>query len=349
MNLNLDFASFNNCFSGNINHIKEECKRAFKIKEIQSKEQYSTGSTYFVRATESNSNLHILEKLAMEIFQYHTQNINYDPSNSGCEWWVQYINFEDEIGFHFDKDYGLEEENIHKYPNLATVSYFTSIGASTVIVDKRGANNSNNINVNKRKKGNVITNCLGNASYVISKPIEGKHIKFDGRLLHGAPTNVDSDTECSSDNSSSDESSSSNDVNEDDESLSPKRITFLVNIWIDHIPSQATKFSIEHNNISNNYNNIASFCPTTLNQKIYKLCDNSDCEYRSHKFRYNNDLLEIEYSVPKDNDLKVIENDFDVIHVPTEDYCCVKKIGEFVESDDCNSIDEQLNRKNHKH
>ena len=155
--MNLDFESFNDCFHGDIGNLKDECKIAFKIKEVQFADQYSIGSTYFVKASE-RSTLHILERLALEIFQYHARNVNYDPTNSGAEWWVQYIDIEDEIGFHFDKDYGLEDNNIHKYPNLATVSYLSSIGASTVIIDKKGPVNMNTDNNKKRKKDN--TKCL---------------------------------------------------------------------------------------------------------------------------------------------------------------------------------------------
>lgn len=339
--MNLNFESFNNSFLGNIDILKDECKNAFKIKEIQSLDQYSTGNTYFVKASEK-SHLNILERLALEIFQYHTRNISYDPSNSGAEWWVQCIHFEDEIGFHFDKDYGLEENSIHKYPNLATVSYLSSIGASTVIIDKKGPMDVGTKS-NKRKK--ITTNdCLGNASYIISKPVEGKHIKFDGRLLHGAPTKSSGDSDCNSSDIDSNEDSSES--NEEVDLLSPKRITFLVNIWIDHIPVQAAKFSGDKPDSSNNNNNV-SFSPIEGNLKTHKLNDNYGCEYQKHKFRLNNDLLEIGYNVPNENDLKLIETNFDVIHVPTNAYCCVKKIGEFVgvdESDDDDQVCKKYNK-----
>ena len=71
-----------------------------------------------------------------------------------------------------------------------------------------------------------------------------------GSLLHAAPSDFLQDTD-HSDSDSSDESSSSGSSGEsessDDEggsilSLENKRVTFLVNIWLDHLPSQAGPF-----------------------------------------------------------------------------------------------------------
>ena len=109
---------------------------------------------------------------------------------------------------------------------------------------------------------------------IVSRPIIGKHIKFDGRLLHAAPCDLlevadddnnpestgdddDNDEEDSDDDesNSSDVSSESekesrlnadkedaSDNDDDDDINSPKRVTFLVNIWINHIPTQSKAF-----------------------------------------------------------------------------------------------------------
>jgi hypothetical protein len=119
---------------------------------------------------------------------------------------------------------------------------------------------------------------------IISRPVFGKHIKFDGRLLHAAPSDLleeeDSDAENEDDGSGSESDSSSDDDNDDnsgsvdDNSINdinisnvinkdettngrgndsdpeesdsdegfPKRITFLVNIWLNHMPIQSKSF-----------------------------------------------------------------------------------------------------------
>jgi hypothetical protein len=107
---------------------------------------------------------------------------------------------------------------------------------------------------------------------VVSRPLIGKHIKFDGRLLHAAPSDLleelddddedpetnDEDEEDSDDDKSSvvsGESDSDSSVHEDkvedkgsdseesdDDADSSKRVTFLVNIWINHIPMQSKGF-----------------------------------------------------------------------------------------------------------
>ena len=71
---------------------------------------------------------------------------------------------------------------------------------------------------------------------------------FTGSLLHAAPSDFlqdadhsDSDSDSSSDESSS--GSSSENESSDDVSLDNKRVTFLVNIWLDHLPSQAGPFT----------------------------------------------------------------------------------------------------------
>ena len=110
---------------------------------------------------------------------------------------------------------------------------------------------------------------------VVSRPLIGKHIKFDGRLLHAAPSDLleeaddddddpetneeddeeeDSDDDKSSVSGESDSESSvhaekvedkgSDNGDSDDDIDSPRRVTFLVNIWINHIPMQSKAFPV---------------------------------------------------------------------------------------------------------
>ena len=84
----------------------------------------------------------------------------------------------------------------------------------------------------------------------VSLPKVGKHIMFSGSLLHAAPSDFLQDADHSDSTSSSDESSSGSSGESGDDggdgystvSLDNKRVTFLVNIWLDHLPSQAGPF-----------------------------------------------------------------------------------------------------------
>jgi hypothetical protein len=86
----------------------EGCKAVKDAKAVEKDADYSIGTTYFIRADETPSNL--LEECALAIFRHHTsQLVNqqpYDANLSGAEWWTQVIDSRDDIGFHWDRDYG---------------------------------------------------------------------------------------------------------------------------------------------------------------------------------------------------------------------------------------------------
>lgn len=92
----------------------KDCKKAFTCRSLSKKgdKQYSSGSTFFIRANSEPRCL--LESIALSIFKYHTGDNSsntqgvpeFDPSISGAEWWTQVIDHRDEIGMHWDRDYG---------------------------------------------------------------------------------------------------------------------------------------------------------------------------------------------------------------------------------------------------
>ena len=63
-----------------------DCRKAFTARNIdnQEDENYSAGSTYFLRADKKPRCA--LEAFAQEIFQTHTKNATFDPKRSGAEW-----------------------------------------------------------------------------------------------------------------------------------------------------------------------------------------------------------------------------------------------------------------------
>lgn len=90
----------------------------------------------------------------------------------------------------------------------------------------------------------------------LSVPAVGKHIKFDGRLLHAAPCDVIDDRESDdktiiddddsgSESSSGKSSSAGDETNEDDDDQTVvQRVTFLVNIWLNHKPLNSNPFPL---------------------------------------------------------------------------------------------------------
>jgi len=111
------------------------------------------------------------------------------------------------------------------------VTYLSDKGAPTVVMDKVGTENSLEEFVGTTNK------------LIVSKPAVGNHIRFLGDLLHAAPGDLlfeeeDGDDE---DDDEDEENSEAPDLKTLLEKRMSKRITFLVNIWVDHIPSQAKK------------------------------------------------------------------------------------------------------------
>jgi hypothetical protein len=102
------------------------------------------------------------------------------------------------IGFHWDKDETLADvHGIKVYPQVSTVTYLSSVGAPTVILQ----HTRNNV------PGSHSVPCA-----FVSHPAAGKHVSFDGRLLHGVPA----------------------EINDSATPAKYTRVTFLVNVWIDH-------------------------------------------------------------------------------------------------------------------
>jgi hypothetical protein len=206
--------------SGTLDEVLNDCRECFDCK--QSSGSYSTGTTFFISADAKPRCT--LERLALEIFRHHTREIpEMDSSSSGAEWWTQYIDTRDDIGFHWDRDYGLEEESILRYPDIATVTYLSGNGGNTIIADLAG-----DLEITEELIGTTDSF----SRFAVSRLIPRKHIAFSGHLLHGAPSNM-YEVEEVDDKISEDEYS--------EEGM--HRVTFLVNIWINHKPKQILQVS----------------------------------------------------------------------------------------------------------
>ena len=106
------------------------------------------------------------------------------------------------------------------------MTYLTDLGGPTIILNKSSGINDKNIS------GHI-------DDAAISLPLKGKHLKFDGRLLHSAISDLKDQNDDDEDDDNEDD-----DDDEDDEGKQV-RITFLVNIWLDHIPLQSSSLTDE--------------------------------------------------------------------------------------------------------
>jgi len=161
-----------------------------------------------------------LEKLAWSILRQHESRYGLQGS-MGAEWWVQVKpvtdrRHESAIDLHYDKDEALAESfGIGRFPALSTVTYLNDAASPTVVFSHRYDEADSSI-----------------ADVLVSYPLRGKQLVFDGRLLHGAPAHPALRKPGLDDRISNGEKES-------------WRITFLVNIWVGHKPAGVHPLTIE--------------------------------------------------------------------------------------------------------
>jgi len=123
------------------------------------------------------------ERWAAAVFSAHTRGVEFDPRTSGVEWWTQIRTGNEppsrDIGCHWDKDEQLcDDEGLQVCPHLATVTYLSSHGAPTLVLERPAP----------LEHEATAAEAYGPFPRVlVSHPRRGKHICFDGRLLHCAP------------------------------------------------------------------------------------------------------------------------------------------------------------------
>ena len=256
----------------------KDCKKVFTARTRDDEAAYSAGTTYFLPAKMKPRCA--LEGLVQQIFQQHVALLDdpgmYKPAESGAEWWTLVMgddetdknndtkqktekiasengeegeeeDEEDEVGWHFDADYGLEDQapGLLLHPRVATVTYLSNEGAPTVILDCKTPHQGNI----QALDGEKISQAW------VSYPRVGKHLAFDGRLLHGAPAAVFPSLQAlsapiakSTDNKG-DEPPTKRAKTDPAETATPgslacknnnkQRVTLLVNVWLNHCPLDA--------------------------------------------------------------------------------------------------------------
>jgi hypothetical protein len=202
--------------------------------------------TFWVDKSSSSSSTELcaFEQLAWSIYQRHGQHyesLQGKTDGGGAEWWVQVKDINNDgsaIDLHYDKDEALAESfGIGSFPVLSTVTYLTAskkTAAPTIVFDHTYTQGEEDL-----------MNTM-----LISRPRLGKHLIFDGTLLHGAPSHsflqpIDdekpseekSTNEANNTDDSDDKSKESTAQPAKDEVKKKVRVTFLVNIWKDRRPA----------------------------------------------------------------------------------------------------------------
>ena len=180
--------------------------------------------TFFLRADEPPSSG--LEALARHVFERHAPRGRgaFDRRASGAEWWVQWRDAHDDdagVPFHFDKDEELcTLAATYVHPHLSTVTYLRAeCGAAPTVVLERA----------ERVDGRVERGPIARAW--LSAPRARKHVCFDGRLLHGAPAafgRARAGVDAAGRRGAA--------------AAAAPRVTFLVNIWLNHRPLGVARF-----------------------------------------------------------------------------------------------------------
>ena len=193
------------------------------------------GCTHWVDATASPRCA--LEMLAIHVVEFHLQRLGFlQGRRAGAEWWVQRREICDSLSVHWDCDETRKSgTGEHIPPFLATVNYLTNEGAPTIVLpiaaDARGRG------VTMPSSDEEDSARAPTLAAYASFPLRGKHLAFDGRLLHGAvydgpddgPEDLDEGATTAVANSPA----------------AAERLTVLVNLWIDHQPDGVVSLSDE--------------------------------------------------------------------------------------------------------
>ena len=254
-----------------------------------------------------------LEQMAMEVFHKHVpEGYTYDKSTSGAEWWVQIrpspsagrysmladassssstaggekdgSNGTDDdmsksgISFHWDKDEDLRLAmggNLYIHPHLSTVTYLTDLGAPTTALNYR-IDPTSGVYIEPSSQDE-------NPSAYISWPKQGKHLSFDGRLLHAAPGDLlkrgEFVQQCNFDTTGISDEKEKHVVQR-----RHRRVTFLVNIWLNFKPINVRVFPEGMvDKLSSSKDEQAVLFDASTGDSAGKDCTDRRCDCRSIK------------------------------------------------------------------
>lgn len=160
------------------------------------------------------------------------------------------------ICFHWDKDEDLRllmDGKMYIHPHISTVTYFSNIGAPTMALNYRVNPFTGEYILPTNDDDN--DDDQGDVEGFISWPNKGKHLSFDGRYLHAAPSDFmpkgmfENQIKLPNDNDIEQKNRLPNDTEQCDEKISKnilqrrsRRVTFLVNVWLNYKPFNVNVF-----------------------------------------------------------------------------------------------------------
>uniref|UniRef100_A0A7R9UBJ3 Uncharacterized protein n=1 Tax=Pinguiococcus pyrenoidosus TaxID=172671 RepID=A0A7R9UBJ3_9STRA len=216
--LKLSFRSFRDVMSRSdprLGTVCQDVRTVHSAKALGTEDELSAGSTYWLGASDRPQTL--LEELVLGIFDFHTKTLrrhaSFNADRSGAEWWTLDISGDADVGFHWDKDYAMEDAGLNVTPHISTVTYLSDAGAATIVTGFRAPRHYGDMS--------AFDEPVTSPYLHVSPPSVGKHISFDGRLLHAAPCDFAQKT-----------------LGLEAEE-SERRLSLLVNVWINHRPTYA--------------------------------------------------------------------------------------------------------------
>ena len=136
-----------------------------------------------------------LESLVLAIMRFHLSHqqtaMHATAGPVGVEYWIQVRAPDEPMSMHWDCDEERKgKTDVHVPPYLATVTYLTSVGAPTLVLPIAADERGQAYGLQRAASGAGSALLDAYASF----PVAGKHLAFDGRLLHGAPWDDDETT-----------------------------------------------------------------------------------------------------------------------------------------------------------
>ena len=198
-----------------------DCRRVFTAKTLEREESESSGNTYWLSES-TGPPACALEQIVMEISKWHEERLRLKDV-TGAEWWTLWMDGEeDDVAWHWDADYESRQRGHIEYPCLGTVTYLEAGGSSAPTAILEGCHET------------AIMTGMGSIVHAahLSLPVPGKHICFDGTLLHAAPVELR-------------EAFSFKALSQKGGKKRSTRTTLLVNIWCGHVPKDPQRLPAE--------------------------------------------------------------------------------------------------------
>ncbi len=135
---------------------------------------------------------------------------------------------------HFDKDEDLLDEcGVYVHPFISTVTYLSEVGAPTVVIGARVTTEGelSGVNIDDAVPSDADDQGVEREFDVFaSYPVVGKHVAFNGRLLHGCPSS------CALAHSPAAKPTGKVQKKATAIKCRGQRVSLLVNIWLNHKP-----------------------------------------------------------------------------------------------------------------